>query len=241
MKLTVLGSGSSGNGYVLQNDEEALIIECGMPFALCEEALDFNVSKIACCLVSHVHGDHIGYIKQYLPFMKVYTSAGTIKAAELEDNSNVTALQAKSQYKIGGFTVMPFLVEHDAPEPFGYLIKHPDFGLLMFATDTYYLRYTFKGLNYIMLECNYEKKRLDQNVRDGIIPMKVRERVIKSHLSCSACIKTLQANNLSTVRMVILLHLSSNNGNKEAFLRSVKNAIGKQVLFADKGLQVELY
>lgn len=240
MKLTVLGSGSSGNGYVLQNDNEALVIECGMPFNFCEEALDYNIYKVVGCLVSHVHGDHFGYVSQYKPFMRIYTSAGTIKAAGMDNDGNVTALQEKVQYKLGNFTVMPFLVEHDAPEPFGYLIKHPDFGLLLFATDTYYLRYKFKGLNYIMLECNYDKKYLDENVRERIIPMQVRERVVRSHLSCTYCIKTLQANDLSTVRMIILLHLSHNNGKEYDFSHRVKYATGKQTVFAKKGLQIEL-
>ena len=32
MRLKVLGSGSSGNCYILENDNEALIIEAGLPF-----------------------------------------------------------------------------------------------------------------------------------------------------------------------------------------------------------------
>ena len=32
MKLRVLGSGSSGNCYILENEAEALIIEAGVPF-----------------------------------------------------------------------------------------------------------------------------------------------------------------------------------------------------------------
>ena len=32
MKLKALGSGSSGNCYILENESEALIIEAGLPF-----------------------------------------------------------------------------------------------------------------------------------------------------------------------------------------------------------------
>ena len=32
MKLTVIGSGSKGNCYILKGFREALIIECGVPF-----------------------------------------------------------------------------------------------------------------------------------------------------------------------------------------------------------------
>lgn len=46
MRLKVLGSGSSGNCYMLENDKEALIIEAGLPFMEVKKALDFNVMKI---------------------------------------------------------------------------------------------------------------------------------------------------------------------------------------------------
>ena len=62
MKLRVLGSGSSGNCYVLENETEALIIEAGIPFMEVKKILNFNVRKIAGVVVSHSHGDHAKYI-----------------------------------------------------------------------------------------------------------------------------------------------------------------------------------
>ena len=55
MELKVLGSGSSGNCYILENDNEALIIEAGLPFMEVKKALNFNVMKIKAVLVSHTH------------------------------------------------------------------------------------------------------------------------------------------------------------------------------------------
>lgn len=46
MRLKVLGSGSSGNCYILENENEALIIEAGLPFMEVKKALDFNVMKL---------------------------------------------------------------------------------------------------------------------------------------------------------------------------------------------------
>ena len=113
-------------------------------------------------------------------------------------------------------------------------------GLLLFATDTYYLRYTFQDLNYIMIECNYDKHILDDNTRNGIVPMAVRERVLRSHMSVADCIKTLKANDLSQVRAIMLLHLSGNNSNADNFLQRVKRNTGKYTLIAKKGVELEL-
>lgn len=56
MLLRVIASGSSGNGYILENDKEALIIECGCSLKDIKIALDFNIRKIVGCIVSHEHG-----------------------------------------------------------------------------------------------------------------------------------------------------------------------------------------
>lgn len=55
MKLKVLGSSSSGNCYILENDAEALIIEAGVSFKEVKVALDFNIRKIQGVVVSHQH------------------------------------------------------------------------------------------------------------------------------------------------------------------------------------------
>ncbi len=39
MKLTVLNSNSKGNCYILQNEHEALVIECGVKFSEVKKAL----------------------------------------------------------------------------------------------------------------------------------------------------------------------------------------------------------
>ena len=39
MKLTVLGSSSSGNGYIIQSDDEALVIEAGVSLNKLKRAL----------------------------------------------------------------------------------------------------------------------------------------------------------------------------------------------------------
>lgn len=55
MKLKVLGSGSSGNCYILENDSEALIIEAGVPIMETKKALDFNIRKVRGVVISHEH------------------------------------------------------------------------------------------------------------------------------------------------------------------------------------------
>jgi phosphoribosyl 1,2-cyclic phosphodiesterase len=57
MKLSVLASGSKGNCYCLENANECLIIEAGIPFLSVKKHLTFDVLKIVGVLVSHEHFD----------------------------------------------------------------------------------------------------------------------------------------------------------------------------------------
>ena len=63
MKLVVLGSSSSGNCYVLDAGNEALILEAGIRLNEVKKVLGFNIRKVVGCLITHQHGDHAKYIK----------------------------------------------------------------------------------------------------------------------------------------------------------------------------------
>lgn len=56
MRLTVLGSGSSGNCYLVECDNEILILDCGISLKEVKKTLNFDLSKIVGCVISHSHG-----------------------------------------------------------------------------------------------------------------------------------------------------------------------------------------
>lgn len=57
MNLSVIGTGSSGNTYILEaNDYQQLIIDCGCPLKEVKKKLNFHLSDIAGVIVSHAHG-----------------------------------------------------------------------------------------------------------------------------------------------------------------------------------------
>lgn len=56
MEIKCLGSSSSGNCYVVGDENEQLIIEAGVSFHKVEEALNFNLSGARGVLISHEHG-----------------------------------------------------------------------------------------------------------------------------------------------------------------------------------------
>lgn len=238
MKLSILGSSSRGNCYLLDNGHECLVVEAGIDFREVEKALNFDISRIAGVVISHEHGDHSRQVKKCLEKnLTVYMSNGTHEALGVP-HRNIKILQKCATTKIGAFTILPFDVKHDAVEPFGFLIKHRECGNVLFATDTYYLRYKFKNLNNIMIECNYRQDILDANIDSGRLDASLRNRTIKSHMSLDTCIETLQANDLSSVNNIVLIHLSEGNSDANAFQHAVHDATGKTVIVAHKNMTI---
>lgn len=241
MKLKILGSSSAGNAYVFDNGKEALLVECGIPYKSIQKAVNFDISRFVGAIVSHEHGDHAKHVQRVLDArIPCYMSGGTAEALKIRSNALVKCTEEFKPYRLGGFTIQGFSVQHDAAEPFGYLIHHEEIGTVLFATDTYYLKYKFAGLSNILIECNYRLDILEANVEAGRIAKPQRDRTIRSHLSYETCMEILLANDLSKVNNIVLIHLSPGNSNASEFLQGIKKATCKIVHIADKGMEIDI-
>jgi len=241
MRLKVLGSGSKGNGYLLYNDEEILMLEAGVPFREVLSALGGKIGRIKGCLVTHEHGDHAKFVKEVLSHgIKTYMTPGTREQILLRHRlshmvTRPVPVEIQKTQKIGGFTILPFNTVHDAAEPCGFLIHNRETGTMLFATDTFCLPNTFAGLTNVMIECNYDEDLL--YAREDI-PDTLKDRIRSSHMSVITCIEALQANDLTKVNNIILLHLSEGDGDPVSFQEKVTASTGKNVTVATKGLDI---
>ena len=195
--------------------------------------MGFGLTNVAACLVSHEHQDHAKAVADVLRAgVEVYTSPGTIKVLGLEHH-RLRPVRAKETFKVGTWTVRAFETQHDAQEPLGFLLKSNVTGeRLLYATDTYYIRYRFPRLHYIMVECNYAADILEANVKRGSVPEVLKKRLLTSHFSLDNVKEFLKANDLSQVREIWLLHLSDGNSDAERFKREVMKITGKPTYIA---------
>lgn len=221
------------------SDGEILMVECGVSINEVKKALNFDFSGVVGCLISHEHQDHAKQAGKCLESgIDCYMSKGTAESLGISDTRRVHLMGELTPYKIGSFTVHGFKTEHDATEPFGFLIHHPEMGMVLFATDTYFLEYTFQGLNNILIECNYRKDILEANVRAGKLPERVRNRTLRSHCSFDTCKAILEANDLTAVNNIVLIHLSDGNSNAREFQEGIAEATGKAVHVAEPGITI---
>lgn len=239
MKLKILGSNSSGNSYILENDNEALLIEAGIDIRLVKKELKFNLRKVAGAIISHRHGDHAKYVKSFVDCGIRTLALEDVFASHKADLPFAYPITPNKSYKIGNFIVTPFMVSHDVP-CVGWLVKHTEIGKLLFVTDTMKLDYVFDGLTQIMIETNYSDEIIDRRLEREEITFQMYKRIIQSHMSLGTAQAILRNHDLSQVDNIILIHLSNGSSNENQFVDTIKKATGKIVTAADKGTEIEL-
>ena len=232
INIKTLASGSKGNAYLIDDGVSQLLIECGINYKDIQIALNFDTKRVVGCLLSHEHKDHSKGLKDVLRAgIDVFMSKGTAEAEGIKHH-RINIVENKKQFKVGTFTILPFDVEHDVNEPFGFLIANEQDDKLLFATDTYYIKYKFTGLTHLMIECNYSQTILDDNINTGVVPQVMKRRLMQSHFSLENVIEFLKANDLSKVDEIHLLHLSDTNSNELEFKNKIQEVTGKRVVIA---------
>jgi phosphoribosyl 1,2-cyclic phosphodiesterase len=223
MNFKPLASSSRGNCYLVESDGAAsLLLECGIPIKRIREGLNFGLSRLAACFVSHGHGDHSKAVPDMLKAgVDVYLPREAAEAIGIDTHHRAHIIKGGHQESVDGWTVLPFDLHHDA-QAVGFLVADPDGDKLLFVPDTAFVQNRFQGVNLIAVECNYVADILSANIQRGSIPQVVGRRVRRSHMSLDTVIGFLKANDLSRCREIWLLHLSDGNSNEEIMRRRVQ-------------------
>ena len=234
LDFTSLASSSSGCAYRVSGGgaSKPLLIDAGLRYELIQKGLDFKVSGLAGCLVSHGHGDHIKAVPELLRAgVECYASRqtwdGLQASACLHHRAN--RVEPRKEIKVGDWQVLPFEAVHDAPGTLGFVIGSPDGDRLLYLTDSSYSLFTFEGLTHLAIECNFDREIIKRNTRNGTVHAERYARTLKTHMSIDRLEDMLRANDLSKVEAIYLLHLSSANSNEDDFKTRIQKLTGKPV------------
>lgn len=88
-------------------------------------------SPVSAVLLSHAHQDHYGFLQFVQPDIPIYMSLGTRALTEvsnlfIEANINVDNIKTFRMWRsfeINGFTIIPYLMDHSAPDAAAFLIE----------------------------------------------------------------------------------------------------------------------
>ena len=219
-------SSSKGNLCTLESGDRRIIIECGVTWKRLQKALDYNISNVDLCLVTHEHLDHC---KSWLNVEKaripVYSSEGTrsIWGCDYDDRYVLRSLEDRH---IGKWSFFAFNTHHDCLEPQGYVISDGK-EMMLFAIDTCMIIEKFAvPFDIIAIECSYDKDILLKRVEYGDMDEQRANRLLQSHMEKQATLSYLQDHcNLKKCREIHLLHMSSENLDKQKTVKEYEEAL----------------
>jgi phosphoribosyl 1,2-cyclic phosphodiesterase len=187
-----LGSGSSGNAFIVTTEEETILIDCGIGIRNLTGALrqrNILLTDIHTICVTHEHSDHIRTLPKVVrDDVTIFATNGTAIRSAVARDQHVRAIRDTPQ-KVGGITLWPLPVLHDAQEPCGFMLEMPDGARVTILTDLGAwhdsLREYVRASSLIILEANHDEEML----RVGPYPMHLKRRVASDvgHLSNRHC------------------------------------------------------
>lgn len=228
MEFTSYHSSSKANLYSIRSGGKTLLVEAGLRGKAIRKALDFGLSSVDGCLISHSHGDHARGALDLMGYgIDTYMTAETADAIGA-DGHRLHVIEPLKQFTVDGWTVLPFDTQHDCPGSVGFLISDGTEKLL-FATDTYYAKYRFNGCAVYAVECNYSPETMSPDISEA-----QKKRLLTSHFSLENVKKFFRAQDLSRCHSIFLLHLSRDNSNAELFRREIMAVTGLPVTVAEE-------
>jgi phosphoribosyl 1,2-cyclic phosphodiesterase len=230
VRITSLGSGSSGNAFLVQTERSAVLIDCGVAVRSCTAAVRELTphARVDAVVVSHEHIDHVRSLSSLLRRgdCALVTTPGTRRALRMA--AACTEVLPSGRVEIGDIDITFIGVAHDAAEPCGFFVEGGGTRAAIF-TDlghvTSAVHDALRAADVIVLEANYDPAML----RSGRYPAHLKRRISGSHghLSNDDCAAAL-AVSATSASHIWLAHLSENNNHPRIAGQAVANALTLQ-------------
>lgn len=217
VRFASLGSGSKGNGTLIDDGNTCLLIDLG--FTIKDTVrrlarLDVSPEDVDAILVTHEHADHIhgvaGFARKFST--PVYLTPGTYQAKSMGQLPDLRMVNCHTSFSVGSFDVTPVAVPHDAKEPCQYVMSAEGLNIGV-LTDlghiTPHVERSYRDCDALLLECNHDLEMLEQ----GPYPFQLKRRVggDYGHLNNIQAAALLDALDLNRLRHLVISHVSEKN------------------------------
>lgn len=223
MRFASLGSGSEGNGLVVEGRDgqglSRVLLDCG--FSLKESVrrlarLGLTPESLDAIVVTHEHGDHIGGVfrlaqRYSIPVWATHGTLSTFKAEEAGE-LDIHVCVSDVPFAIGGIEIHPYPVPHDAREPTQFVFSdgHVRLGVLTDAgRSTPHITRVLGGCKALVLECNHDRNLLKNSKYHYSLKQRIGGDY--GHLANETAAEILGALDGSQLVRVIAAHLSQQN------------------------------
>ena len=243
MKFCSLGSGSSGNGYLVSENNTNILLDCGFSVAEIESRMNsrgIHPSEITAIFLTHEHDDHSkGVFALAEKYNKpVYLTYGTLKMCAKKIRKSyqlifkiISPLEA---FSLGDFKISSIPVPHDAREPVQFKFES-EYNSLAIITDLGFgnneLIKSIKEINALVLESNHDSNLLNKSK----YPKALKNRIHSNygHLSNEQSLQILKKINLKKLKWLGAAHLSIENNSPELVKNSWASLYSKEINIID--------
>lgn len=236
MRFASLGSGSAGNGLVVEKQQTRLLMDCG--FGVRDAVrrlarLELNPEQLSGILITHEHDDHAGGAFKLASKYKLplWLTHGTWRMSQryLPANSDlhITLIDSHQSFTIGDLEVCPYPVPHDAREPVQYVFRDGQHKLGVLTdtgTSTPHIEQMLSNCDALVLECNHDLQML----ADGPYARPLKQRVGSrlGHLDNQSSADLLSRLDNSKLQHLIAAHLSAKNNLPSLARQALSEAMG---------------
>lgn len=231
-RFASLGSGSKGNGTLVEAGGVRVLIDCGFGLKDAQARLarlGLDAAELDAVLVTHEHSDHAGGVARLARRfnLPVYGTHGTVRRMKNPENLRIRSFDADACFEIGGLRVTAFSVPHDAVQPCQFRF---DFGSRSLAVlsdlghVTPHVTASLRDVDALMLEFNHDPQMLI----DGPYPPALRARVAGDwgHLSNQQAADLLARLPHQRLQHLWLTHLSETNNTPDHALAAIEQCLG---------------
>lgn len=233
LRFASLGSGSEGNGLVVETGSTRVLMDCG--FSLAETRarlarLGLVPEDLDAVIVTHEHSDHIGGVARLAAKheLTVWCTHGTWInwRTQVDMAPWVEMIDPHRSFAVGDLEIQPFAVPHDAREPVQFVFRGAG-KMLGVLTDaghiTPHIAATLNGVQALVLECNHDAGML----ASGPYPPSLKKRVggQYGHLENRQAAALLKQMDVSALRHVIAAHLSQKNNTPALAQKALAEAL----------------
>jgi phosphoribosyl 1,2-cyclic phosphodiesterase len=234
VRLTILGSGSSGNCAYLETDETRLLIDAGFSGRQIRQRLaqiGRTPESLHGILITHEHSDHVQGLAALTSKLRIpiFCNRLTKEAIErqIESKFDCRIFSTGASFEIGDVNVDTFSVPHDASDPIGFLLRTAT-AKIGFLTDlghaTKLVIERVRLANVLVLETNHDLKLLQEDTKR---PWSVKQRILSrhGHLSNEAAAGVAEEIVSAELRHLYLGHLSRDCNRPELAHRVVSERL----------------